>query len=490
MNKLEQSIIYATEKLEGRARKVTGYPAVLHSFEVAQILTSMTNDIDVLTAGVLHDVIEDGNATAEEIEKNFGPRVLELVNSDTETVSSTECPENTWLERKQSSINFLRNTADNDIRKLWLADKLSNIRSIANAYSAKGDALWENFHQKDPDMHRWYYTTIADILEMHLNQTGAFKEFIKHINFIWPNSFASSKERYKKIRNISVEGCDVVGRGSKSVVYKYDDELIIKVYNDKNTYKDIERENALAKKAFFADIPTAISFGIVSVGERYGSMFELLDSNAMSDCIARNPSRLDYYAGIMADLAKNIHSTDAKALQLDDFMPEIYSWNDGLKKCDAALAAKVDEMLHALPEATTAIHGDFHTGNVMMQRDNPILIDLDRFSCCHPIVDLCGMYMSYIAFGEYDRDFLEDFMGFSAATAEEFYNLFIHKYFDGKSEDFIATANKKIALLCYVRLVRRVYKKGDNLTEAAFKERDFYLDKINSLINDVDDFIV
>lgn len=488
MNKLEKAIIYATEKFEGLTRKITGYPHILHSLEVAQILTSMTSDMDLITAGVLHDIVEDTDGTLLEIEEQFGHRVAELVASETEARTSGENKESTWLSRKQQSIDYLRNTHDNDVRMLWLADKLSNIRSIADCYSEKGDEMWEAFNQKDPDMHRWYYVTIAEILEMHLNRTGAFKEFLKHINFLWPGSFESDKERYRKYHEISLEGCPVIGKGSKSVVYQYDDDVVVKVYNDKNIYKDIERENLLAKKAFFSDIPTAISFGIVTVGDRYGSMFEMLDSSSVSTCIERNPTKLDYYAGIMADLAKKFHRADAVLLQLDDFMPEVYKWADGLKKCDLGLYEKVNSMLHALPEAKTAIHGDFHTGNVIMQRGDPLIIDMDRFTRCHPIVDLCGMYMSYIAFGEIDAHMLEDFMGFSTETAKTFYDLFIHKYFDGKSEEFIEDANRKIALLCYTRLVRRAYKKGDTLSESDRAARDFCLERIRSLINEVDSF--
>ena len=77
-------------------------------------------------------------------------------------------------------------------------NKLANIRSVAGNYSEHGDKVWESFHQHDPEMHHWYYQTIAEQLELSLNKTGAFKEFIKHINFIWPGSFDSEKARYEK----------------------------------------------------------------------------------------------------------------------------------------------------------------------------------------------------------------------------------------------------------------------------------------------------
>ena len=67
---------------------------------------------------------------------------------------------------------------------LWLSEQLANIRSIAGMYSEIGDEIWSRLNESDPDQQCWYYRSIAEIVELDLNKTGAFKEFIKHINFI------------------------------------------------------------------------------------------------------------------------------------------------------------------------------------------------------------------------------------------------------------------------------------------------------------------
>ena len=124
---------------------------------------------------------------------------------------------------------------------------------------------------------------MAEYVELDLNKTGAYKELIKHINFIWPGTFDSEKARYRKYREVSIDGCRLLGSGLKGDVYRYDDELIIKVYNRNNTYKDVEREIALSRRAFVLGVPTAISFGIVSVGDRYGAMYALVDADTLSE---------------------------------------------------------------------------------------------------------------------------------------------------------------------------------------------------------------
>ena len=72
LNILEEAIIYSTLMHESSLRKINQTPAILHSLEVAQILSAMTSDLDILAAGVLHDVVEDTNGTLEEIRKRFG----------------------------------------------------------------------------------------------------------------------------------------------------------------------------------------------------------------------------------------------------------------------------------------------------------------------------------------------------------------------------------------------------------------------------------
>jgi len=489
MNLFEEAVIYSTVMHTGKKRKGTSTPYILHPLEVSQIISTMTDDIEVICAGVLHDVVEDTDGTIEEIKLRFGERVADLVSSETENKYGHLPKDKSWKLRKEESLSRLKNSNDIGIRILWLADKLSNIRSIDQKHSEIGNEVWSMFNQSDPAMHRWYYKTIAEILEIDLNRTGAFKEFIKHINAIWPDTFRRDKGYYKKYKNLSVEGLELIGKGAKGDVYRVDDELVVKVYNNKNMFKDIERENALAKKAFVAGIPTAISFGVVTVGEKYGSLFELVNSITVSSLIRNNPDELEKYAKVMADLAKQIHTTDAVELGLPEYMPEVYNWvNEGIRHVDEDLTKKILEMLDALPKATTMIHGDFHTGNIMLQNNEYLLIDMDRLSVCNPIVELCGVYMFYVAFGELDPSFVEDFMGFSYETSKKYYDLFMNIYFEGLDEAALEENKKKCALLTYVRLVRRCYKHGTNLSEKDAAACRYYLDKIQELLKDVSDF--
>ncbi|MBR0455340.1 MAG: HD domain-containing protein [Firmicutes bacterium] len=147
MNLLEEAIIYATIMHQGKIRKFEGSPYILHPLEVAQILSTMTDDDEIITAGILHDIVEDTDGTLEEIEKRFGERVAQLVDYESENVYPGEERKDTWKRRKEESLQVLKNNGDVGLRMLWLADKLSNIRSLAESYSEKGEAIWQELHQ-------------------------------------------------------------------------------------------------------------------------------------------------------------------------------------------------------------------------------------------------------------------------------------------------------------------------------------------------------
>ena len=136
---LNRAIIFATERHAGQARKGTDTPYIVHPLETMLILSNMQADLNVQIAGLLHDTVEDTNTALEEIATLFGDDVASLVGHHSEDKSKS------WAERKTTAIMALKQ-ADERIKMLVLADKLSNMRSIARDYAALGDGVWERFN--------------------------------------------------------------------------------------------------------------------------------------------------------------------------------------------------------------------------------------------------------------------------------------------------------------------------------------------------------
>jgi (p)ppGpp synthase/HD superfamily hydrolase len=172
---LDRAIVFATKAHRGTLRKKDGIPYILHPMEVASIAGGITTDVEVLTAALLHDTVEDTDVTLDTIKSQFGDRVAALVASETEDKRRDRSPAETWMQRKVESLAALRNAVDPGVRVLWLSDKLANMRSFARQYEKEGDRMWKDYNQTDPAQQAWYYRTI-EALTSDLKDTNAWKE--------------------------------------------------------------------------------------------------------------------------------------------------------------------------------------------------------------------------------------------------------------------------------------------------------------------------
>jgi DNA-directed RNA polymerase subunit RPC12/RpoP len=153
---IHNAIIFAAKKHEGQKRKGTDIPYIVHPFEVMQILTENGCDKKVVIAGILHDTLEDTQTSPDEIRSEFGRRVLEIVQSESEDKSKS------WKERKQATILHM-SSASFESKLVCCADKLSNLRSIYADQKAIGEKVWERFNAKK-ELIQWYYEEILKSL--------------------------------------------------------------------------------------------------------------------------------------------------------------------------------------------------------------------------------------------------------------------------------------------------------------------------------------
>ena len=182
---LEDAVAFAAKAHEGQCRKGTELPYIVHPMEAAAICASITDDVEVLAAAVLHDVVEDTGVTVGELEARFGSRVAAIVAGESEDKREGVPAAQTWKARKAESIEHLAGAEDIGVKMVCLGDKLSNIRAIQHDYEALGDELWQRFNQKDPAEHAWYYSTIADVLQPDLGHTEAWREYRARVDEVF-----------------------------------------------------------------------------------------------------------------------------------------------------------------------------------------------------------------------------------------------------------------------------------------------------------------
>ena len=329
--------------------------------------------------------------------------MLRLVLFDTENKKLS------WKERKDATLLALEN-CDCKCAMLVCADKLSNIRDLAEGLEAEGEAVWNKF-KYGRDRQEWLFREYVEVLsrlsdlrmyyefkqavetvfhkrrrktmqvniETNNKETVAFVEGsinsanatefgaalaalpgvaesvtldiagLDYISSAGLRVLLSLKKRCGKkpfrvinanaevmdvfnmtgfseimeiepaCRRISIDGCEVIGRGACGECYRIDDETIIKLYYGNADIDWIEHEKSLSKKAFVMGIPTAISYDIVEANGRKGVVYELIKSKTLGELIRADEKNLDEYVKMYADTCKKVHAIHTSDPEIPSF---------------------------------------------------------------------------------------------------------------------------------------------------------------------------
>ena len=160
---LDKAIIFAVQAHHNTERRGKGFPYIVHPMEAVEIVATMTTDQELLAAAALHDTIEDTDVTYEQIRKEFGERVANLVHAESDQFPEGVSEEDSWHDRKKAAIDRLAATSY-DAKIVAMGDKLSNMRAIWRDYQTQGDELWKIFHVTDKAAHEWHYRGLAAAL--------------------------------------------------------------------------------------------------------------------------------------------------------------------------------------------------------------------------------------------------------------------------------------------------------------------------------------
>src|SRR5262249_19581552 len=143
----------------GQVRKGSGIPYFQHVAAVALILDRAGFDEDTVIAGLLHDVVEDTDASLEDVIARFGPAVAETVRFCSEGKNEAPGRKRPWIDRKRDHLAALAE-APTPARAVTLADKLHNLTSI-EVDLLEGRPAWSLFHA-DRDQILSYYRAAID----------------------------------------------------------------------------------------------------------------------------------------------------------------------------------------------------------------------------------------------------------------------------------------------------------------------------------------
>jgi GTP pyrophosphokinase len=236
---IDRAYIYSARVHDGQVR-LSGEPYLSHPLEVANILAEMKLDVVSVAAGLLHDVIEDTNATEEEIKEMFGQDVLNIVSGVTKL---SKLPFRSSQARQAESIRKMILAMANDIRVILikLADRLHNMRTLQfhnseqkkqkiaqetlDIYSPIADRLGIYWIKKELEDASFMYLQPEDYLEM--------KGFVRKDQEEREKYVKTVKDYMKKKLDEANLKCKILGRN------KHYYSIYQKMVNQNLEFKDV-----------------------------------------------------------------------------------------------------------------------------------------------------------------------------------------------------------------------------------------------------------
>ena len=251
----------------------------------------------------------------------------------------------------------------------------------------------------------------------------------------------------KRLREISVDGCEIIGQGGNGTVYRLDDDKIVKVYRPNVGLETIEREREFAKTALINGVPCVIAYDVVKCGDSFGIVFEMLRSDTLGHAIKNDPEKLDEYVEKYVALAKELHNanmapgtfTNIKTV-LRGRVPKLAQW------CTPEELQLLDSLIDELPDSNSLIHGDLHPGNIMIQDGELVLIDMPEVTMGAKIWDLAGIYRDMISAPQSSPEIIEMSVGMPKELIIDVGQRFFRLY-TGKTDAELEIYYKQLGLV-------------------------------------------
>lgn len=236
---IKEAYEFAYKEHKEQKRK-SGEPYIIHPLNVAQIVAEMGLDTATICAALLHDVVEDTNATYEVISKKFGLEIADIVEGVTKLTNSFATNE----EKQAENYKKLFMAMDKDIRVILLkiADRLHNVSTLEYLERKKQISIAKETLE--------IYAPIANKLGMYDLKCKLEDESFK---YLYPDEYIDilnkieqkKKEKLEDLKNIIIDIHAILRKNRISSIVNvefkniYNVYMKMKKYNNINVIKDL-----------------------------------------------------------------------------------------------------------------------------------------------------------------------------------------------------------------------------------------------------------
>lgn len=177
-----------------------------------------------------------------------------------------------------------------------------------------------------------------------------------------------------------------LARGRTAEVYAWEPGWVLKLFLPHFSQSSVEHEADVARKVCATGLRTPAIDQVVTVGGRYGILYERIDGVSLLQILTRRPWRLVPIARLMARLHADMHGRPAPTLPAQ--RARLIRKIERAAPLFPQLRPKVLATLQQLPDSDCLCHGDFHPDNILETTQGPVIIDWNDATHGHPLADV------------------------------------------------------------------------------------------------------
>lgn len=267
-----------------------------------------------------------------------------------------------------------------------------------------------------------------------------------------------------------------IGEGGNGKTYVSDGRpgVILKVNNARlSTLEAVKHEYDVAKAVEGLGLSVPKVYEIVRVGDAYGTVSELIKGKkSLSRICHDEPERTEEMARILCEKGKEFFATPCNTEIFPSRKEQVLKAVDNASFVSRKNRRIIRAFAEKIPEATTCVHGDFQSGNIIKAGENYYWIDLDRFAYGDPMFDIGHLYQICCVYAPMKQ--VQDFFHMTLEQFHRFWEAFAVAY-TGK-EDHSEFDRQAGRFACLDVIVRSYFVKP------TFAESLFFGIHVRSLV--------